>query len=205
MQNITAIPTKYAGCHFRSRLEARWAVFFDTIGIAWQYEPEGYELDGKRYLPDFWLPQIKTWYEVKGRSPTNLEYSLAYALEQATGHRVLIARGDIPYSTDLAGYDKTSAPGGDGLRDIETTGDYDYAWCICPWCDQPGIEYEARSARIHGYQFHNLTPDEAWEHIKDKPNHWSIDDKCYSGDHPRVLQAFNAARSARFEHGQSGG
>lgn len=31
---IKAIETSYAGCRFRSRLEARWAVFFDTLGIA---------------------------------------------------------------------------------------------------------------------------------------------------------------------------
>ena len=27
------IETKYRGYHFRSRLEARWAVFFDEIGL----------------------------------------------------------------------------------------------------------------------------------------------------------------------------
>ena len=42
---IKAIETRYAGYRFRSRLEARWAVFFDTLGLKWQYEPEGYELD----------------------------------------------------------------------------------------------------------------------------------------------------------------
>jgi len=39
---IAAIPTRYAGCHFRSRLEARWAVFFDHMRIDWVYEPEGF-------------------------------------------------------------------------------------------------------------------------------------------------------------------
>jgi hypothetical protein len=50
---IKAIETEYAGCRFRSRLEARWAVFFDTLGIKWRYEPQGYELPSGRYLPDF--------------------------------------------------------------------------------------------------------------------------------------------------------
>ncbi len=40
-----AIETHYAGCRFRSRLEARWAVFFDAIGIEWQYEPQGFEIE----------------------------------------------------------------------------------------------------------------------------------------------------------------
>ena len=31
-----AIETKYKGFRFRSRLEARWAVFFDALGIEWE-------------------------------------------------------------------------------------------------------------------------------------------------------------------------
>src|SRR5699024_644264 len=61
------IQTRYAGCHFRSRLEARWAVFFDRLGIEWQYEPQGFVLPGGRhYLPDFLLVESGTWIEVKG-------------------------------------------------------------------------------------------------------------------------------------------
>lgn len=54
---LRAIQTPYNGVPFRSRLEARWAVFFDNLGIDWEYEPEGYLLrDCTRYVPDFWLP-----------------------------------------------------------------------------------------------------------------------------------------------------
>ncbi len=52
------IETFYNGYHFRSRLEARWAVFFDNAGIKYEYEPEGFEHEGKRYLPDFYLPEV---------------------------------------------------------------------------------------------------------------------------------------------------
>ncbi len=38
---IKAIDTVYNGYKFRSRLEARWAVFFDAAGIKYEYEPEG--------------------------------------------------------------------------------------------------------------------------------------------------------------------
>lgn len=51
---IKAIETKYKGYNFRSRLEARWAVFLDTLGIKWRYEVEGYDLgELGYYLPDF--------------------------------------------------------------------------------------------------------------------------------------------------------
>lgn len=63
---IKAIETKYKGYRFRSRLEARWAVFFDALGLEWEYEPEGYDLgDLGWYLPDFYLPEEKIWVEVK--------------------------------------------------------------------------------------------------------------------------------------------
>lgn len=63
---IRAIETRYAGCRFRSRLEARWAVFFDHLGIEWEYEPQGFIVNGQPYLPDFLLTSCATWIEVKG-------------------------------------------------------------------------------------------------------------------------------------------
>lgn len=52
---IKAIETSYKGYRFRSRLEARWAVFFDALGASWEYEPEGFETAAGWYLPDFRL------------------------------------------------------------------------------------------------------------------------------------------------------
>ena len=43
------IPTKYGGTLFRSRLEARYACFFDLIAWKWEFEP--FDLNG--YIPDF--------------------------------------------------------------------------------------------------------------------------------------------------------
>lgn len=66
--NIQPIQTRYAGHHFRSRLEARWAVFFDALGLKWQYEPQGYTVGATKrpYLPDFYLPDVAAVVEVKG-------------------------------------------------------------------------------------------------------------------------------------------
>lgn len=59
-RTIDAKPTIYAGVRFRSRLEAKWAQFFDTIELKWEYEP--CRLDG--WVPDFlvagwWLAEVK--------------------------------------------------------------------------------------------------------------------------------------------------
>ena len=64
---IKPIQTQYKGYLFRSRLEARWAVFFDELGIKYEYEPEGYDLGELGwYLPDFYLPEQKWYVEAKG-------------------------------------------------------------------------------------------------------------------------------------------
>jgi hypothetical protein len=62
---LKALPTIWNGITFRSRAEARWAVLFETAGIAWEYEKEGYDVNGRWYLPDFYLPAFPMWFEVK--------------------------------------------------------------------------------------------------------------------------------------------
>lgn len=60
MEAIKAIETIYNGYRFRSRLEARYAVAFDAMGIKYEYEPEGFTLrDGTKYLPDFMLTNVR--------------------------------------------------------------------------------------------------------------------------------------------------
>lgn len=63
---VRPIPTTYRGRLFRSRLEARWAVFFDHLGIDFRYEDEGYQLPSGWYVPDFFLPSCATFIEVRG-------------------------------------------------------------------------------------------------------------------------------------------
>ena len=108
MKKIRAIETHYKGYRFRSRLEARWAVYFDTIGIDWEYETEGYDL-GKVgwYLPDFWLPQVNMWAEVKGKAFTKKEKVKCEALVEMTGNECLLLEGMPEYTTyfDTKGID----------------------------------------------------------------------------------------------------
>ena len=66
---IPAIPTLYAGVLFRSRTEARYALFWDRLGITWDYEPQGFVTTaGVPYLPDFAIfPALgRLWVEIKG-------------------------------------------------------------------------------------------------------------------------------------------
>jgi len=91
---IVALPTYYGGVKFKSALEARWAMYFDEINVAWRYEDEAYALPSGPYLPDFWLPVAGMHAEVKpdtGFSLTELKKCLD--LVGATGNQVLLLDG----------------------------------------------------------------------------------------------------------------
>lgn len=55
----------YKGNSFRSGIEMRWAIFFDAMGEPYEYEPEGFSMAEDSYLPDFYLPNMDLWVEVK--------------------------------------------------------------------------------------------------------------------------------------------
>jgi hypothetical protein len=101
---ISAIETRYDGCRFRSRLEARWAVFFNEAGLRdqWHYEVEGFRIDtaiGRvNYLPDFWL-ECGQWVEVKGI--LNMESverlcAIASSLASCGSGNDLVVLGEVP-------------------------------------------------------------------------------------------------------------
>lgn len=62
---LTAKWTPYDGHRFRSRQEAKWAVFFKHMGIEYEYEDSDTSCGEKRTLVDFYLPDFEMWIEVK--------------------------------------------------------------------------------------------------------------------------------------------
>lgn len=93
---VKAIETVYNGYRFRSRLEARWAVFFDLMDIQYEYEKEGFDLgDDVLYLPDFWLPELDCWFEVKGVECNGDDQAKVDLLREQSGKPVIVATGPI--------------------------------------------------------------------------------------------------------------
>jgi hypothetical protein len=113
---IRSVETLYQGYRFRSRLEARWAVFFDALGLKWEYEPQGYDFGAIGcYLPDFYLPELGggTWIEVKpdGADSTHPDEPKWRALAEATGKDLLLAAG-VPDAREYEALSKDSLLGG---------------------------------------------------------------------------------------------
>jgi hypothetical protein len=106
---IKALPVWYKGYRYRSRSEGRWAVFMDTIGIDFEYEPQGFKLeDGTCYLPDFRLPWCNMWAEVKPTDPTPEERRKCELTVLGTGGTFLYLAG----TPDFRAYEGVSRDSG---------------------------------------------------------------------------------------------
>lgn len=204
--DIKPIETIYNGYRFRSRLEARWAVFFDALDIEYQYEPEGFLLGTFPdeppipYLPDFFLPKTKTWVEVKGDEKKIDFTTLAWAVDWGGGlphtegslgsNSGLLLLGNIPENYKcpplhiLLQHNKGGwvnlaffLPGLVSPIDNHGRTHFDASWH-----DHLGMGWtEYVRNRLHGQ-----------DHIKEVPTH------------PDVRIAYENARQARFEHGEKG-
>jgi hypothetical protein len=192
--SIHAIQTSYAGYRFRSRTEARWAVFLNDLGLKWEYETQGFIVGRERrpYLPDFHLPELGLWLEVKpstveGTEPDGVDLWADFAgmvfTEWETGKTAMLI-GPIP---DPQTVDREGPPKAKHWYDpgIVILGDWHYAWCACPTGKHFDVQYEARGAAIE-CGCPRVT-----------------DGRLRSGNHPAILDAYRAARGARFEHGET--
>jgi hypothetical protein len=160
------IETEYNGYRFRSRLEARWAVFFDALEIKYQYEHEGYETSDDfysekcRYLPDFYLPECGTFVEVKGVMDERSAKTLARIVDWASPMPYICDSADMEFD-----FDKQGKQGIDYHK---------YAPGILLLGDIPFID--------HGHVFHKII-----QHHKGIIVKWSYFKRIYDGSYPSIL------------------
>jgi len=141
---MKAIETQYKGYRFRSRLEARWAVYFDSLGLHWEYEKEGFDLDGVWYLPDFWLVEVKMWAEVKPTNFTSMERHKCICLASATSNPVLMLNG----SPDFKYYEAVYPPSHPQSQDVGCfilSNEYIFTEQRFFWADDDDIAYDCSS------------------------------------------------------------
>ena len=108
--NLKGIQNIYKGITMRSLLESRIAYLLDKLNIIWIYEPKVFMLSsGIIYKPDFYLPELKQWIEVKGEIKShNEEISKQFVKDNCTT-LLLISYKDIKWFSYLDGnYDSTA-------------------------------------------------------------------------------------------------
>lgn len=187
---IKPIETFYHGQRFRSRLEARWAVFFDACGAEWEYEPEGFDVgNGVLYLPDFRLHNLQgrggptIWVEVKGHmTGEDAKKIKMFVGEDKNGLPInpLLILGNIPNSI--------------------TECDLDWEISDRGYNDQDGFD-------LYQFNFETIDGDHFVAHPGiSKDGHFELfgDDGSYLADRDAysTLLAYQRARIARFEHGE---
>lgn len=181
MKDIRAIETEWNGYRFRSRTEARWAVFMDCLSVAYEYEVQGFELGGTRYLPDFWLPGDQAWMEIKGTAPTPEEDKKAELLCEGTRFPVFIFVG-APWFNIAERHFMWCE---DDQRVIEVG----FADCMT------GYDWEKEGEYYQGVM--------AWmiEGAKERGTIGCLVEGCdsYAARHPKMVRAYREARGARFE------
>jgi len=157
--NGISMPTKWNDTSFRSRLEARWAIFFDTMRpkIPYEYEPELIATPWGAYLPDFWLPTLRTFFIVKPDMISKEEEAkVAWLAEQGFG--AFIAEGPIPktfslnggWSIDFVGQELYEPRGG-GQWLFNPSGvhwDNQVTFCQCSKCGIVGIVWSGLADRL---------------------------------------------------------
>ncbi len=88
---IAAIPTLYRGRMYRSRLEARWAAFFDRLGWTHEYEP----FDLGAWSPDFAITEpFDALIEIK--PITEPDPDLFERVQGAAGEHAVFVLGVAP-------------------------------------------------------------------------------------------------------------
>ena len=189
MGEIKPIETYYNGYRFRSRLEARWAVYFDAIHANWEYEPEGFDLgNGIYYLPDFRIyagknaggrtPEI-FYVEVKG-VPT-IEDGIK--CNEFSKHHPLLIVGNIPRMHG------DYVPSIYGLFNIDDDG-YEVGCIRDSFNYIDGDSYPCLLCASMNGEIGLYGPD--W--YSDQPN---------PANDELTFNAYNKARQARFEHGET--
>lgn len=152
---IDAKTTLYNGTDFRSTLEANWAATLDRWAIRWEYEPERITLpSGTVYLPDFRLPDLSTWLEVKGTGIPRIEKAIELG-ETRSNELVIIGHPPKCYDprrNPQGGRPAWTAVGGTAwlgrCRSCRRMGWWIRGGCRACGGAEPGIAYRSGSSRL---------------------------------------------------------
>lgn len=215
---IKAIQTRYKGFHFRSRLEARWAVFFDTLGIEWAYEEEGFEKDINegffnavtnqfeavnhepyRYLPDFRIGRKGSGLFVEVKGDNSQLISRSSELNEIHDYD-----GILPRFNGSLGSDR-------GLILLGDIPQPEKKLILHPIMQhRKGVWKSYAAFTGNGYQVIDVLAEGVISTLLgcDPESEPTWDNTCKAVSFERYFKdvdnAYRCARSARFEHGESG-
>lgn len=188
--SIDVTETEYRGNFFRSRLEARWARFFYTLGVLYQYEVDRYSLgNGDYYLPDFWLPDLRCFIEVKPEGMKGDERIILLSNTHRDARYTMLLTGE-PWPDD---YRLIVYKNGIAIDQMFNGVDGTFVWALFNPQSHPytlGCVMRKRgNGRYLGYIGPTPTPGSSYS--------WPENEQ----DIGPLMEAYTVARRARFEKG----
>lgn len=180
--------TKYGDIIFASRLEARWAVFFDCLGIQYEYEPFYSEVEtGCRvmyYKPDFYLKKLNKFIEVKPSKPYEKENVKAAAWAKHINEIIILFNLNPP-TLELENGWLFFFPEISKIPELREG----FWWGECPKCGCIDIDEYAQITSCGCYDldyYNKLYFNNEIGHCREKT--------------PRLLQAYTTAKNFKFDN-----
>lgn len=217
MANIKPIETVYNGYRFRSRLEARWAVFFDAADIKYEYEPEGFKLPSGGYLPDFYLPELQVYVEIKPFNRDVVKFSgdgnewelKCEEFRSDVGKAILLCYDDPSHDVfcRLFAWDTTDGGGGESDFDARFLQHEDTIYLVAVDARKDRDIYvtdgfKCNERVVTAWQWFHMDKYRVYRALKSAAIEATME--CFEPNASDVLnRAKKAARQARFEHGET--
>ncbi len=198
---------RYKSRRYQSLLEARWAVFFDTLKIPYQYEPPGIDIKGAWYFPAFYLPEHMYYVDIKAQAPTPEEDRQAMRLRRVRDKEIFVFWGEVkhPSFNDLFP-DNLEIKGAYGAWSyVPDRGIPCFCWIECPYCHQYDISLFGclwtHFARACSYQYEVNKLNKHSEIIRYLFDFKGLESfKVFSiPPSERLLKAYESAQIATFE------
>jgi hypothetical protein len=212
---IPQIPTEYKHTQFNSRLDARWAVFFEKLGFRWQYllSTTG-ENPAPAYSPKFWLADQQAYADVRFQEPpANLRKRMA---RYARGHALWVIIGTpavqfednqldceyvvhrFQFSDELEDQQtlvaaQANAAGARIIQDADLPGWSEEVFAICNGC-----------GKTVGLLARELLFSEQPSLPESSEDRFCCSEAAGSANHKRLLAAYHAAMNERFEGKRKG-
>ncbi len=197
-----------ASQRFDTRLQARWSIVFDTLGVPWTYKPATFvDSNGDEFTPAFWLPRERYWFDPVGPdqpSPAWWDPFASAACAECDEHpdeEILEGLKDPAECwprvevaerwQGLVCLHHGTVPDGEigpnwsdcawerAGYGMDVGHAGAYEWVLCPQCGAFGCEFRARAERL--------------------PCQCLPDAKFYNCGDPQLLSAYKAARWADLE------
>jgi hypothetical protein len=146
----------FRGIEFNNLLQARWAVFFDAVGVPYRYSPWAFDFDNDtfHYAPQFIIELNRTrlWFEALPAFRLEYSFEISRALMFVSCIREIGGSVGVPTSPDsyliAFGVPGQEAPGS-GVYSVDDVGSargmavltgYDrQTWAECPGCNNVGL------------------------------------------------------------------